>query len=111
MNQTTTIKSFRDLVARQLPDSLGLAVNKLLPTFPPDERFGLALQLRRAAFSIAAGFGRGSLEELQTQIRLSLDLGYLTTEARTRLDEQVDETERVLWGLIRAIERRAPELD
>jgi four helix bundle protein len=126
MTEPATIKSFRDLVAWQLAYALGLDVVRSLASFPVEERFGLALQLRRSAVSVASniaeGFGRGSrsdyarflyiargsLYELNTQVQFAGDLGYLDPECRTRLAGQIDECERVLWGLIRAIERRVP---
>lgn len=123
----TEIKSFRDLVAWRLAFALGLDTIRELRVFPADERFGLALQLRRSAVSVASniaeGFGRGSrtdytrflciargsLYELNTQIQFAAELGYLDRESSTRLAGQIDECERVLWGLIRAIERRPVE--
>jgi len=72
-----------------------LSVYVLTKTFPPDERFGLSIQMRKAASSIPAniaeGYGRrgpkekarfytiatGSAEELKYFVILSKDLGYI----------------------------------
>ena len=72
-----------------------LSVYILTKTFPPDERFGLSIQMRKAASSIPAniaeGYGRrgakekarfytistGSAEELKYFLILSKDLGYI----------------------------------
>ncbi len=74
---------------------------------PDIEKFGLAQQMRRAAVSvpsnIAEGYARnsskeliqfisislGSLSELDTQIHIALELGYLqdSTEIQSALDE------------------------
>ncbi|MCE2924934.1 MAG: four helix bundle protein [Phycisphaeraceae bacterium] len=116
------IRSFRDLIAWQLAYALGLDVIRSLGGFPAEERFGLALQLRKSSVSVASniaeGFGRGSkadyirflymargsLYELNTQLSFATDLGYLGTKRAEAMHKQVDECERVLWGLIRALE-------
>ena len=72
-----------------------LAVYQLLKKFPSEERFALCDQLRRAAISvpsnIAEGFGRatnkdfahflsqarGSLFEVETQLLIAKDLGFV----------------------------------
>ncbi len=124
MSIAQPIRSFRDLIAWQRSYSLGLEIIRKVALFPPEERFGLALQLRRSAISvpsnISEGFGRGSrqdylrflyiargsLYELNTQLSFARDLGYLDAETGVRLGEQVDECERVLWGLIRALQEQ-----
>jgi four helix bundle protein len=124
MSKSAPIRSFRDLIAWQRTYSLGLEIIRRLATFPSEERFGLALQIRRSAVSvpsnISEGFGRGtrqdylrflyiargSLYELNTQLSFARDLGYLDAETGARLGEQVDECERVLWGLIRSLQEK-----
>jgi len=89
--------------------------------FPPDERFGITAQLRRAAVSvpanIAEGFGRGSQPQLANFARISLGSVYelrteleiaIRTEIATR--EQVEtavnlstELSRMLDGFIRTV--------
>ena len=118
------VRSVRDLIAWQRTYALALAVVRASESFPKEERFGLVTQIRRSAVSvpsnIAEGFGRGSrqdyirflyvargsLYELSTQWSLASDLGYIAPELSREVLSQVDECERVLWGLIRALERR-----
>jgi four helix bundle protein len=118
----STIRSFRDLIAWQLAYDLGLCVIRFLPGFPRDERFGLAMQMRRAGVSVASniaeGYGRGSradyirflyiargsLYELNTQISFAKDLQYIQASDLEELCKKLDECERVLWGLIRSLE-------
>lgn len=95
-------------------------VYRLTETFPKTEMFGLLTQMRRAAVSvpsnIAEGHGRlsdnsfrvflararGSLFELETQIQLALDLGYISTNDAEEITEFCREVGRILNGLIRA---------
>jgi four helix bundle protein len=90
--------------------------------FPREELYGLAAQMRRAAVSIpsklAEGAARtgqkefaqfinianGSLSELETQLLLSADLGYL--DPKHEIFSQVDQVSAVLQGLHRSISTR-----
>ena len=115
------IDRYEDLIAWQKAYRLALAVYEVTKELPADERFGLTQQLRRAAVSIpsniAEGFGRhsrpdylrfldiarGSTYEVQTQLRLAHDLGYLT---ETHCLELVAEVERILNALIASLRRK-----
>jgi four helix bundle protein len=119
---TTAIRSYHDLIAWQKAVALSLEIYRLTATFPADERFGLISQLRRASVgvpsNIAEGYGRGttadyvrfcrmargSLYELETQILIACQLGYVSDEARESVTDQVSECSRVLGGLIRSID-------
>lgn len=116
------VRSFRDLVAYQRARKLSAEVYRLSRGFPRDDRFELTSQLRRAAYSvslnIAEGFGvgtpqgtlrhlriaRGSLCETQAAIDTATDLQF--GEASPDLLALIDETDRVLQGLIRSMEQR-----
>lgn len=114
----------RDLVAWQKGKALCLRVYEITGrvTFPESERFGLISQMRRAAVSIpsnlAEGYGRGgavfrnhvtislgSLRELQTQMEISLDLGFISNEDWTSFCEISGEAGKVLWGLKTSLSR------
>ncbi len=100
------IKKFTDLKVWQEAHQLVLLVYRLTKTFPKDELFGLISQMRRAAVSItsniAEGFARysykekaqfysiahGSLTELQNQLLIARDVGYLETEFFNTVAEQ-----------------------
>ena len=89
-------------------------VYKATQRFPADERYGLTSQIRRAAVSvpsnIAEGYGRhatgeyrhhlriarGSLLELETQIILSVDLGYLNNKTANVLADEIREISKML---------------
>jgi len=85
--------------------------------FPESERFGLTVQVRRAAVSVAAniaeGVGRntpadfarfvgiayGSLMEAVCECTLAAELGYVTDDADQRLRTGADEIARMLSAL------------
>ena len=115
------IRNFRDLEVWKLGKVIALAVYPATATFPASERYGLVAQMRRAAISIpsniAEGFNRkhnreyghfidialGSCAELETQIELSSDLGYLGTDTRSALLERLDHESRMLRNLLKRI--------
>jgi four helix bundle protein len=88
-------------------------------TFPREEIYGLTSQMRRAAVSIpsnlaegAARTGRkefaqflsiakGSLSELETQLLISVELGYL--EQTHGVFQLVEEVSRLLSGLHKSV--------
>ncbi len=89
--------------------------------FPQEELYGLTSQMRRSAVSIpsniAEGFGRkstnelkrflqismGSLFELQTQLEISKNLGYLSSEKFDELYNDLREIEIMLTSFINSI--------
>ncbi len=91
---------------------------------PPEERFALADQWRRAAYSvplnIAEGasrkgrlefrryldIARGSLHELDVIIELAIGQGYFQRQELTPVRDVLSECARTVWGLIRSIDRR-----
>lgn len=84
--------------------------------FPMEEKFGLVGQMRRSAVSIpsniAEGCGRnsnaqlrnflsisvGSTCELETQLYLARDLGFLTEEATLQIVSSVTEVRKMIIG-------------
>ena len=100
-------KTFRDLVVWRKAHEFVLAVYKCTAGFPKQEIYGLSIQMRRAAVSVAAnvaeGFrkrGRadklrfmniaeGSTEESRYYLILAQDLGYGETSQLLSLLEEV----------------------
>jgi four helix bundle protein len=121
------IRSFRDLIAWQKAMELCERAYTLSHGFPADERFGLTAQLRRAAVSvpsnIAEGYGRGrtqdyvrflsvargSLYEMETQVILSVQLGFAAGDAAAACMNSIREVDRVLCALGRAVRDSAAE--
>ena len=115
------IQSFKDLKARQLAMKVAVGVYEVTKIFPKEEQFGLTNQLRRASVSIssniAEGFGRnnskekdqfygiayGSLLEVESQIILAVELGFLKNSTTTaELFTNIVESQKVLSGLKKA---------
>jgi len=111
---------YRDLVAWKRAHKLALEIYRSTDSFPDRERYGLVAQLRRAAASvvsnIAEGAGRksdrelarflriarGSVCEVECQLLLSRDLGYLKSDGWGPLDADCREVSKMLNGLIRS---------
>ena len=99
-------------------------IYRVTATFPKEEMFGLTSQMRRAAVSIpsniAEGAGRSgpkefarflyiaraSLYELETQLILANDLGFLPENEKEALLSEIGHCARMIQGLIRSTERK-----
>ena len=117
------LKSFKELKVWQKAYQLCIEVYRITKTFPKEEVYGLTSQVRRAAVSvpsnIAEGYGRrtageyiqalyvayGSNCELETQILLSGDLGFIKGEDLDKLQKGLGDVERLLKALIRSLEK------
>lgn len=117
--QKKKIKSFTGLFAWQEGHKLVLMIYKITEQFPDKERFGLISQMRRAAVSItsnvAEGFSRktnkdkvqfyamaqGSLTELQNQLIVARDVGYLQEYDFQKIASQTITANKLINGLKR----------
>ncbi len=118
------LKNYKELKVWQKAYQLCLVLYKSTRSFPKEERYGLTSQLRRSAVSvpsnIAEGYGRqttkeyiqalyiayGSNCELETQILLAGDLGYIETEDLEKLQKNLGDVERMLKGLIKSLKNK-----
>jgi len=101
------------------------SIDALASHFPPDERFGLSSQLRRTAISLfpstiveGNGFGRtgryvhhlpiarGLKAELETQLELAKQRGFIEPPRIEPLLIESGEIGRILNELISSLERR-----
>lgn len=108
------------LVAWQRADDLFIKLHVLsIKQFPPFERFELASQLRRAAYSVPAniveGFARrhqrerlhflniaeSSLAEVGYCLHVAMRLGYITEQAMIEFEAELNGVGAPLMGLIR----------
>ena len=122
--QEASVKSFTDLICWQKGHKLVLKTYVLTKKFPSDERFGLTNQMRRAAVSItsniAEGFSRhsyadkkhfysmsqGSLTELENQLLIARDIGYLHDEDFRMIAEMAIEVHKLITGLIKSTQQK-----
>ncbi len=113
------MKTHKDLIVWQKSIVLVKKVYALTQTFPKDEMFGLISQMRRCAVSIpsniAEGHGRGSEKELvrfleialgstaelETQLIISKELGFVTVEDFETLIREINEIVKMLSALNR----------
>ena len=112
------ITSYRDLIVWQRAKDFVIALYRSTEQFPKHELFGLTSQIRRAAVSIpsniAEGFNRrtkkeqvqflrvayGSGAEVETQLIIAKELGYLEDKEYNILKEALDEVMKMLNTLI-----------
>lgn len=113
------IRLFTDLKAWQEAHKLVLMIYLETKNFPREEIFGLVSQMRRCAVSItsniAEGFSRqsykekiqfysmaqGSLTELQNQLIIARDVGFMIKEKFQEIDEQSISVHKIISGLIK----------
>ena len=118
------LRNYKELKVWQKSYQLCLDIYKITKIFPKEEIYTLTSQIRRAAISvpsnIAEGYGRKSTPEyirflyiayssnceLETQILLSGDLGYINAEKSKNLQKDIGEAERMLKALIKSLESR-----
>jgi four helix bundle protein len=120
----TMAQSYQDLIAWQKAMPLVTEVYKATESFPKEEIYGLTSQLRRAAVSVPSnitedqgrlskgefqqflGYARGSLLEVETLIRVAVNLNYLSDNQAARLLDLSAEVGKILNGLLNSISER-----
>lgn len=118
------METHKDLRVWQQSIEMVTSIYMMTQSFPKEETFGLVLQLRRASVSvpsnIAEGYARGtdkeklhflrissgSMSEVETQLLLGLNLGYIGQEKYNELSEIVTSVWKQLNSLISSIKKR-----
>ncbi len=111
------MRGHRDLLVWQKSIALVTDIYRVTRSFPREELYGLSSQIRRAAVSVpsnlAEGHGRnsrrefrqfigqarGSLVDLETQLEIARNLGYLSDVVASDLLSRASEIARMLNGL------------
>jgi four helix bundle protein len=114
--------TFRDLIVWQKAIALAKQVYKATRAMPVEEKFGLTVQMRRAAVSIASNIAegnarqtirdylqflaiaRGSLAELETQIIIAGELTMIRDSSGVLA--AIQEVRRILQALMDSLRRR-----
>jgi four helix bundle protein len=120
-NDSSVIRSYRDLDAWQLAMDAVVATYRITRGFPADERFGLTAQIRRAAVSIPANIAegrsrlgsrefrhgvsiaRGSVAEVETDLAIGVALDFVDAHDVGELNSQLDRLSKMLFGLYRSL--------
>jgi len=110
-------KPHKKLDVWKLSMELSREIYRLTTGYPSDERFGIVSQMRRAAVSIPSNLAEGaarssnnefrnflsiarsSLSELDTQLDLSQQLGFITEKSRSEVDQLMTRIDKMLYGL------------
>jgi four helix bundle protein len=118
------LKSHKDLDVWKRSIALVTEIYRITKTFPDDEKYGMIHQMRRSAVSvpsnIAEGSARhtkkdniqflyvalGSISELETQLIISLHLGYISEELLESFQKEILEIKNMTIGLIRYLSRQ-----
>ena len=111
-------RHFRDLIVWQKAMELAREVYLRTEEFPKSETFGLRMQMRRSAGSVAShiadghgrltdadlrkslGTARGALYEFETQNDLASDMGFIDRDSAGKLLELATETAKLINGLL-----------
>ncbi len=119
------MQDFRNLAVWREAHQLVLSVYMSTASFPSVEQFGITRQMRRSAASIATNFaegcgrgsdadfarfiqmGLGSASELEYQVLLTTDLGYLPPRDSEQLTEHIKVIQRMATALL--IKLRRPQ--
>lgn len=123
------ISSYKDLIVWKKSIELVTEIYAVSKQFPIEEKFGLVNQLNRAVVSIPAniaeGWGRessknylqflrisrGSLMEVETLMIISKNLNYIEEEKFKLVSGRIEETGKILQGLIKSIQQRITTTD
>ena len=126
-NSLDTVRDFKDLLVWKLARELRVQVYVLVRNSPPEERFALNTQMRRAAQSIGAniaeGFGRysyreniqycrqarGSAFEIRDHLVTAVDAEFITQEEYAQSDALAQRVIQTLNGYIRSTATRLSE--
>jgi len=118
-------KTHKDLEVWQLAVDFTTDVYRATDSYPRHELFGLVSQLRRASVSISSNIAEGaarqttkefvqfiyhslgSASEVETQLMVSLNLGYIDAETYDLLSSKQTQLSRMMSGLIKSLKRRA----
>jgi four helix bundle protein len=113
--------SYKNLIAWQKAVAMVSDIYRATQSFPRHETYGLTSQIRRSAVSAASniaegqgrlskrefhhflGIARGSLIEMETQMVIAENLGYLSKAEATQLADASGEVSRLLHGLMQAL--------
>lgn len=114
---------FKELLVWQKSINFVTEIYKETESFPKSEMYGLVSQIRRATVSIASNIAegnsrrsvpdyvqflrisRGSCAEVETQLIISKNLGFLNEEKSLKLNQDITEISKMLNGRINSLKQ------
>jgi four helix bundle protein len=124
--ESAKAKHYKELLVWQRSMLLAKLAYQLTQRFPPDERFGLTSLIRRTAVSVPSSIAKGQarhetrdflqhlsyadgyLAELETQLLLSLDLGFCEKQDLEHPLKEIDELQRMIGAIVRKLWSGSP---
>ena len=121
MGRPMRVQSYRDLKVWNTAVQLTLEVYRITESFPQSERFGLTTQMRRSAVSVASNIAegharstrgeyrnflsvaRGSAIEIEVQLFLAEQLGYVQPRVLIKARDHCDAISRMITNLKRSL--------
>ena len=115
-------RHYRDLIAWQKAMDMARMIYERTEEFPKSETFGLRMQLRRSAVSVAShiadahgrlndaemrkglGAARAAINELQTQTELAANLGFFRNTTSEELLDLGTRVAKLINGLLGVLE-------
>ena len=109
--------AFEKLDVWKLAKEFSIEMYKITKNFPPEERFGLVLQMNRAAVSVASNIAEGcarkglkdkanfyqiaysSLMEVTSQLLIAKELGFIQEDSHKDLRSRIHELSNKLNAL------------
>jgi len=122
MEEQQKIRGIKDLIVWQKSVALAVKIYQVTKKYPREEIYGLTSQIRRAAISIpsniAEGHGKrsrlsfashidialGSAAELETQLEISIKIGFLSQSDSDSLLAELNEIVKMLYGLLNKVQ-------
>ena len=123
MEDNKKARNFRQYPVWQMAVDYATKVYKITAEMPWFEKKGLCDQLQRAAVSISSNIAEGcakpsdlefakfldtalgSSYEVETQLTIAKNVGYITDDIFTELKDDVQSIERQLTGFVRSVRR------
>ena len=118
------VRSYRELLVWQKAKALAVHTYTATTNFPRSETYGLTSQIRRASVSVASniaegqgrltsgefrhflGQARGSLLEVETQLAIAFDLGFMERIAYETLERESYQVLGLLDRLLNSLNKK-----
>ncbi len=117
-------RGYKDLNVYKLSYQMALEIHEISKTFPPEEKFSLTDQIRRASRSIPTNIAEawkkrqypkafvskisdsaGEAGEVEVWLDFSRDFGYMSAEKHNYFMNNYDEINKMLFGMMNKPEK------